>query len=128
MLRTVSRLDSEAPSEAISRGVADGCTTEQRLTRSLLGYGIVAGPFYVVVSLAQAAPRDGFELSRHHEPAGERPLGMGGWARESETDASEKGLGEARPGRRGGLAAAGDPGPVPSRRRPGMSGRSSGGR
>ena len=65
MLRTVSRLDSEAPSEAISRGVADGCTTEQRLTRSLLGYGIVAGPFYVVVSLAQAAARDGFELSRH---------------------------------------------------------------
>ena len=65
MLRTVSRLDSEAPSEAISRGVADGCTTEQRLTRSLLGYGIVAGPFYVVVSLAQAVARDGFELSRH---------------------------------------------------------------
>ena len=65
MLRTVSRLDSEAPSEAISRGVADGCTPEQRVTRALLGYGIVAGPFYVVVSLTQAALREGFDLTRH---------------------------------------------------------------
>jgi hypothetical membrane protein len=36
-----------------------------RVTKSLLGYGIIAGPFYVVVSLAQALTRDGFDLTRH---------------------------------------------------------------
>lgn len=36
-----------------------------RVTRSLLGYGVLAGPFYVAVSLAQALTRDGFDLSRH---------------------------------------------------------------
>jgi Protein of unknown function (DUF998) len=36
-----------------------------RVTRSLLGYGVIAGPFYVVVSLAQALTRDGFDLTRH---------------------------------------------------------------
>jgi hypothetical membrane protein len=36
-----------------------------RVTRSLLGYGVIAGPFYLVVSLAQALTRDGFDLTRH---------------------------------------------------------------
>ncbi|WP_327005669.1 DUF998 domain-containing protein [Dactylosporangium sp. NBC_01737] len=36
-----------------------------RVTRSLLGYGMLAGPFYVAVSLAQALSRDGFDLTRH---------------------------------------------------------------
>jgi uncharacterized membrane protein len=36
-----------------------------RVTRSLLGYGVLAGPFYVAVSLAQALTREGFELTRH---------------------------------------------------------------
>ena len=35
------------------------------VTRSLLGWGAVAGPFYVLVSLAQALSRDGFDLTRH---------------------------------------------------------------
>lgn len=35
------------------------------MTRSLLGYGVLAGPLYVGVSLAQALTRDGFDLSRH---------------------------------------------------------------
>jgi len=34
-------------------------------TRTLLGAGVVAGPLYVGVSLAQALTRDGFDLSRH---------------------------------------------------------------
>jgi hypothetical protein len=34
-------------------------------TRALLGFGIIAGPVYVTVSLAQALTRDGFDLSRH---------------------------------------------------------------
>ena len=33
--------------------------------RALLGCGIVAGPFYVVVALGQALTRDGFDLSKH---------------------------------------------------------------
>ena len=41
------------------------CTPAQRVTRSLLGYGVIAGPFYVVVTLIQAAVRDGFDLRRH---------------------------------------------------------------
>jgi hypothetical membrane protein len=41
------------------------CNPEERVTRSLLGYGIVAGPMYVLVSLAQAVTRDGFDLTRH---------------------------------------------------------------
>ena len=36
-----------------------------RITRPLLGYGVLAGPFYVTVSLAQAATREGFDLRRH---------------------------------------------------------------
>ncbi|MFG2041178.1 DUF998 domain-containing protein [Dactylosporangium sp. NPDC048998] len=36
-----------------------------RVTRSLLGYGVLAGPFYVTVSVAQALTRDGFDMTRH---------------------------------------------------------------
>ena len=53
------------------------CNPEQRVTRSLLGYGIVAGPFYVVVSLGQAAVRDGFDLTRHDWSL--LANGTGGW-------------------------------------------------
>lgn len=28
------------------------CTPEQRVTKSLLAYGVVAGPFYVMLALA----------------------------------------------------------------------------
>jgi hypothetical protein len=41
------------------------CSPAARVTRSLLGYGVIAGPFYVVVSLAQALTRDGFRLDQH---------------------------------------------------------------
>lgn len=39
--------------------------TPNQITRSLLGYGVVAGPLYVGVSLAQAFTREGFDLTRH---------------------------------------------------------------
>src|SRR4051812_27367585 len=39
--------------------------TPDQTTHSLLGYGVLAGPFYVTVSLAQALTRDGFDLTRH---------------------------------------------------------------
>jgi hypothetical protein len=41
------------------------CTPAQRVTRSLLGYGIIAGPMYVLISITQALTRDGFDLRRH---------------------------------------------------------------
>lgn len=44
-----------------------GCTPSLpvRITRSLLGYGVIVGPIYVVASLTQALTREGFDLSRH---------------------------------------------------------------
>jgi hypothetical protein len=44
---------------------APTCDPAKNVTRSLLGYGVLAGPFYVVVSLVQAFTRDGFDLTRH---------------------------------------------------------------
>ena len=37
--------------------VGPQCSPATRITRSLLGYGVVAGPFYVTVSLAKALTR-----------------------------------------------------------------------
>ena len=41
------------------------CDHKSRITKSLLGYGVIAGPVYVAVSLAQALTRPGFDLTRH---------------------------------------------------------------
>src|SRR5688572_16907926 len=48
-----------------------------RVTKSLLGYGVLAGPFYVVVSLTQAFTRDKFDLTQH--PWSLLALGDLGW-------------------------------------------------
>ena len=47
------------------------------ITRSLLGYGVVAGPFYLLTGLIQAFARDGFDLARH--PLSALANGPGGW-------------------------------------------------
>lgn len=41
------------------------CDPRTSVTRSLLGYGVIAGPVYVGVSLTEALTRDGFDLTRH---------------------------------------------------------------
>jgi hypothetical protein len=41
------------------------CTPEDRVTRSLLGYGVLAGPFYVLASLVEGLLRPGFDFTRH---------------------------------------------------------------
>ena len=41
------------------------CTPAARITKSLLGYGVIAGPLYVAVGLTQALTRDGFDPTRH---------------------------------------------------------------
>jgi hypothetical membrane protein len=71
-MNTKVSLDAQAVGSA-----AAGCTPARRVTRSLLGYGIVAGPFYVLVSLAQAMLRDGFDLTRHDWSL--LANGRGGW-------------------------------------------------
>jgi hypothetical protein len=47
------------------------------VTRSLLGYGVLVGPFYLAVSLIQAFVRDGFDITRH--PLSLLANGPGGW-------------------------------------------------
>ena len=47
-----------------SRTRLQGCPASGNVTRSLLGYLALAGPFYVVASLAQALTRPGFSLTR----------------------------------------------------------------
>ncbi|MFB9239489.1 DUF998 domain-containing protein [Plantactinospora siamensis] len=41
------------------------CSRTDAITRSLLGYGVIAGPCYVAIALGQALTRDGFDLTRH---------------------------------------------------------------
>jgi hypothetical protein len=51
-----------APSAAVS---GTSCDPATRVTRTLLAYGVIAGPIYILVSLAQALTRDGFDVARH---------------------------------------------------------------
>lgn len=56
---------------------AGSCDAAARVTKSLLGYGVLAGPLYVTVSLSQALTRDGFDLARHQWSM--LALGEHGW-------------------------------------------------
>lgn len=47
------------------------------VTRSLLRWGVLAGPFYLAVGLMQALLREGFEFARH--PLSVLANGPGGW-------------------------------------------------
>src|SRR2546421_58410 len=49
----------------MSQTVTAQCDPATRVTKSLLGYGVIAGPLYVVASLTQALTRNGFDLTRH---------------------------------------------------------------
>jgi hypothetical protein len=55
------------PTAAIQNGrPAAGCPPAPvRVTKSLLGYGVVAGPLYVAASLAEALTRYGFSLAHN---------------------------------------------------------------
>jgi hypothetical protein len=44
---------------------AGSCDRDAAITRSLLGYGVIVGPVYTAVSLAQAFTRQGFDVRRH---------------------------------------------------------------
>ncbi len=57
-----ARATGPSGSPLVGRGDADRTAA---ITRSLLGYGVLAGPFYLVVGLAQALTREGYDISRH---------------------------------------------------------------
>lgn len=57
------------------------CSTAGNVTRSLLGYLALAGPFYVIVSLAQALTRHGFDLA--HDEWSLLALGHLGWIQQA---------------------------------------------
>ncbi|MFI5282043.1 MAG: DUF998 domain-containing protein [Candidatus Dormibacterales bacterium] len=50
---------------AIRMEAAPACEPGARVTRSLLGYGVIAGPLYVGAVLIQSLFRPGFDLTRH---------------------------------------------------------------
>ncbi|MGZ1489960.1 DUF998 domain-containing protein [Brevibacterium sediminis] len=57
--------------------MSDGLDVRAAVTRSMLGWGVVAGPFYIVFGLILALTRDGFDLTRHSLSL--LSLGEGGW-------------------------------------------------
>src|SRR5262249_20601155 len=50
---------------AVPATTATSCDPATRTTKTLLAYGVIAGPTLVLVSLAQALPREGFDLTHH---------------------------------------------------------------
>lgn len=56
---------STSHTTSVSPDQQSGCTPEERITRSLLGYGVIAGPLYLVVAVIQILTRAGFDPTRH---------------------------------------------------------------
>lgn len=56
---------------------AEAFDSQAATTRSMLGWGVLAGPIYLAVGLGQATIRDGFDLASH--PLSLLMLGEGGW-------------------------------------------------
>lgn len=67
---------SDAMTEASGTRTA-GFNRGAAVTRSLLGYGVLVGPFYLAVGLIQAFVRDGYDFSRH--ALSHLANGPGGW-------------------------------------------------
>jgi hypothetical protein len=78
--------------------------TAAAVTRSMLGWGVVAGPFYLVIGLVLALTREGFDFAQH--PLSVLMLGEGGWTQITNLAVSGvmvlvAGVGMARVGARG---------------------------
>jgi hypothetical protein len=63
----LARLQMPSPrGESATSSIEGDTMAKQRLlTRALLACGVVAGPMYVMVTMAQALTRDGFDLRQH---------------------------------------------------------------
>jgi hypothetical protein len=58
-------IDGRRAAMTNAAGTQDGFDSSAAVTRSLLGWGVVVGAFYLIIGLAQALVRDGFDLARH---------------------------------------------------------------
>ncbi len=67
----------EANAQAAATPERTGKTAPGSDARSLLRYGVLAGPFYLAIGLIQAFVRDGFDFARH--PLSVLANGAGGW-------------------------------------------------
>jgi hypothetical protein len=65
---------TKSTSPLVGRG---DCDRTSAVTRSLLGYGVLAGPFYLVVGLVQALTRKGYDLA--HDDLSVLANGSLGW-------------------------------------------------
>jgi hypothetical protein len=68
---------NQSASVTPARPTRPPCDLGAAITRSLLGYGVLAGPIYLTVGLIQAFVREGFDLARH--PLSLLANGSGGW-------------------------------------------------
>ena len=57
-------MSSSQESRATAPAVRIDCTPEARVTKSLLGYGVIVGPFYVVASVLHGMLTPGFDFAR----------------------------------------------------------------
>jgi hypothetical protein len=55
---------SEMTTMAGTVPVTAACAPATRVTRALLGYGVIAGPVYLIVGLIEAFTRSGFDITR----------------------------------------------------------------
>ncbi|QDZ15078.1 DUF998 domain-containing protein [Humibacter ginsenosidimutans] len=62
---------------AAAPNVRIDCTPEARVTKSLLGYGVIAGPFYVIASVIQGLLTSGFDFA--HDSWSLLSTGSAGW-------------------------------------------------
>ncbi|WP_214401166.1 DUF998 domain-containing protein [Pseudonocardia lacus] len=69
--------DASRTSDPASPPAARAAAAPSRATRILLACGVVAGPLFVLLILAQATTRDGFDPRRH--PLSMLSLGEQGW-------------------------------------------------
>lgn len=66
-----------AVAAASTARVHPACSPASRITKSLLGYGLLAGPVYLVAAFAQALLRPGFDLA--HDDVSLLANGAWGW-------------------------------------------------
>ncbi len=92
-------------------GRVEDCSPQQRVTKSLLGYGVLAGPLYLLASVVQGAITPGFSFLRDSWSL--LSLGGAGWVHVlvfvltgAMVVAAAAGLHRHLPGRHGRTAAA----------------------
>ncbi|MHA7985383.1 DUF998 domain-containing protein [Rathayibacter sp. CAU 1779] len=76
-MSSTSNSTSARGAESTGNAVRIDCTPEARITKSLLGYGVIVGPFYVLASVIQGLLTPGFDFARDSWSV--LSLGPAGW-------------------------------------------------